>query len=155
MMTRERVPDREECNICSRQHHEPAENMLINDPSKECPYGKHFYISDELGIDENLYPVGDVPGYSGRLRLLVFDMLTQPYRGSGSMEVDGKNSIAFLQVARNGYKVWKTTDEDGKLYRDEFDDMLLREENKMKNEEADAASAKKQSAPDAVDILEE
>lgn len=150
MMTRKEVPDREECSLCRNRHHEPQNGLVAG---AHCPFGKHFFLGDELGIAENLNSMDTVLDYTANLRLLVYDMLSQQYRGSRSMQVNGKNAIALLKDAKKGCHEWRDENEDGKLYRDEFDDMLLRDRNKRKKEEADAESAKRQSAPDAVNVL--
>lgn len=150
-MTRKEVPDREECPLCRGRHHEPQDASVAGG---RCPLGEHFFLGDELGIGADLAPTDSALAYTPSLRLLVYDMLSQQYRGSGSMQVDGKNAIAFLGQAAEGYEEWKASDEDGKLYRDEFDDMVLRDTNRRRKEEADRESARRQSSRFAVDVLD-
>lgn len=139
MMTSKKVPDREECALCWGQHHKPQDPLIANG---QCPLGKHFFVGDELELDERLQSVESLAlEYTAGLRKLVYNLLNQEYRGSGSLEVDGRNAIAFLQEAQDGYKIWKTSYADGRLYRDEVDDMLLRDRNKRK-EEADGVVLK-------------
>lgn len=151
MMTRKTIPDREECPICQGQHHNPQDTTVAQG---RCPLGKHFFLGEELGIAQDLTPVDTPLEYTLQLRQLVYDMLSQQYRGSGSKQVDGKNAIALLGQAWKGYDEWKENDEDGKLYRDEWDDMVLRYKNWVNKEEANMESAKRQSGRDAVDVLD-
>lgn len=151
MMTRKEIPDREECTLCRGQHYEPED---ISVKGGHCPLGEHFFLGDELGIDEDYQPMGAALEYTASLRLLVYTMLSQQYRGSGSGEVAGLNAVQLLQEATRGYTEWKTTSEDGKLYRDDADDMVLRAKNRQSKGEADEESAKRQSGPAAVNVLD-
>lgn len=151
MMTRKEVPDREECTLCRGQHHEPQD---VSVQGGHCPLGGHFFLGTELGIDEEQEPMDTALEYTARLRVLVYIMLSQQYRGSGSGQVAGLNAIQLLQEAERGYMAWKATSADGQLYCDETDDLLLRAKNKQRKEEADEDSAKRQSGPDAVDVLD-
>lgn len=151
MMTRKEVPDKEECPLCGGLHHEPGDPTVAR---ASCPFGKHFSLGDKLGIDERGSPVGTMLEYTQRLRKLAYDLLSQQYRGSGSFQVGGRDALVFLDQAKEGYEWWKEADEDGKLHRDEASDMLLRAQNRLNKDMADVESAKRQSSPDALDVLD-
>lgn len=151
MMTRTEVPDREECPLCEGRHHEPGDPTVAR---ASCPFGKHFSVGDKLGMDAHGSPVDTVLEYTQRLRKLVYELLSQQYRGSGSSQVGGCNALVFLDQAKQGCEWWKGADEDGKLHRDQASDMLLRAQNRLDRDIAHVESAKRQSGPDALDVLD-
>lgn len=141
MMTRKEMPDREECVLCGGRHHEAGDPAVAR---ALCPFGKHFSVGDELGALD----------YTPRLRKLVGKLLSQQYRGSGSRQVGGANALVFLDDAKEGYEWWKEVDADGKLHRDQAIDLLLRANNRANKDLADMESAKRQSGPGALDVLD-
>lgn len=163
-MTRQTVPDPEECPgfqlleqdrprpdatdgttlwICDRSHWEEA----VDTPCSLWSGGGVFDLSAKLqalvvGYDETQPKVG----YSVELVELVGELL-----GNYRRTVD---TSLLLSTARDAYREWKETTDEGKRYVDIWDDTLQREANNQIKCDADAAIARGQSGPRAKEYID-
>lgn len=134
MMTRQAIPDKEECPNCSVRH-------WTQTSEKECaawPAPLPFDLEALLLVLEKGYSVWLV----GVLRTLL-----SHHRASV------ETAALFIHVME-GYLQWKEETPEGRRHRDYWDDMVTRNENSEKKHAEDKKNAQAQSAPGAVDYVQ-
>ncbi|KAL2266067.1 hypothetical protein VTJ83DRAFT_5419 [Remersonia thermophila] len=114
MMFGAELPPAEECPGCGCVH---VRTDKTNRNLAPCPHGC-------VG-DVDVQDIQKATGYSVPLRLLA-QMLLRRNRD------DGVHAAQVLDAAWPGYLSWVSRTADGRLYRDEYDDMWLRQQNKTR-----------------------
>ncbi|CAN8098137.1 unnamed protein product [Discula destructiva] len=154
MMTRQAVPDPEEC---------PALITSPSDDQKPWACGvRHWDESSDtpcpiwptgvFRLDQKLAPLVQgfdngqpEAGYTPELVGLVGQLL-----GNYRRTVD---TSSLMSAAKAGYLDWKEKTEEGKRHVDNWDDLVQRETNRRKRDAAEMAVAVKQSGPRALDYV--
>lgn len=134
MMTRQELPDKEECRNCGVQH-------WIDGGAQECPIHQD---ASPFDLEGKLVELAE--GYTEEL-LEVLRMLLSRYRES----VD--TAVVYTRV-KDWYLRWKGDYPEGRKYKDYWDDMVQRDINQKKKHEEDKKNAEAQSAPDATDYVQ-
>ncbi|KAK4044312.1 hypothetical protein C8A01DRAFT_31629 [Parachaetomium inaequale] len=114
MMCGRELPPAEECPDCGCVH------ITSNDAARHNPC-RHDCVKD-INIDIVFAPLLN---YTAELKLLVM-LLLRLNRN------DEWTASAVLDHAWPGFQVWATHTEDGRLYRDIFDDMWFRKQNQAR-----------------------
>lgn len=134
MMTRQIIPDKEECPNCSVRH-------WVDSAAHECPIHP---LPSPFDLEDKL--LGLAEGYTEEL-LGVLRILLSRYRKS----VD--TAAVYMEV-KSWYLQWKDDYPEGRRHKDYWDDMAQRNTNQKKKHDEDKKTAKAQSAPDAVDYVQ-
>ncbi|KAF3761252.1 hypothetical protein M406DRAFT_75931 [Cryphonectria parasitica EP155] len=136
MMTKQELPDKEECTVfgCGGRH------WVDQSTWPQCVFSKDGRVFD---LEEKTEPLIGV--YTRQLVLCLRDLL-QAYRADA-------HAPSLLRDAKAGYMKWRTGTAAGATYRDLWDDMVLRQQNKKRRDDEQSAIAHAQSGPNAVDVV--
>lgn len=159
MMTRQTIPDPEECTAEIVTPREGGKNLRL-----ECGVYHWYKTSNTPGCP--VWPMGRF-NLTTKLKALVqgFDHM-QPTVGYTPELVDlvsqllgsyrqTVNTAQLWGLAKGRYEEWKEETKEGQRHVDHWDDLVQRETNRRKKQEAESATAIRQSGPRAKEYTQQ